>query len=306
MLGGTAVNMFSVLSAYGLSSPENYLTEALVYVLTMMLRRTPRATLEILNRLAPSLPKHPFSAPADIAIRTQLETPAGRPDICITQGTDTLVYVEIKHDSPLEPGQLEAYLGELDRSGRPNHALVFLSRSKGDSSITTLAESQFTHACWYNLHDWLLLSTRSEPVCSFLVDELLAYLQEKAMDLPHVDWEYQDGVPALLHLTGMMEAAYKEVLPKGQIRRSGGWFARGFYVDNAYFFGIRYAEPMLIVFENNFGTSPSAKATLDIRGTHFLALNHGEQFEALIAFVKESLTSVPKGTVTTAPPDAAA
>jgi len=300
------MDMFSTLASYGLASPENYLTEALAFVLRTLLRRSPGIAIEFLNRLAPNLPEHAFTQAEDIGVHTQVTTPVGRPDLCITQGTDTRVYVEIKHDSPLEPGQLEAYFGELKDSWPPNSALVFLSRSKGDATITTLPDGQFHHVCWYHLHTWLSQSSNADPVCSFLAAELLAYLKEKAMDLPRIEWQYDDGVRALINLAEMMEASYREVLPKGQIRRSGGWFSRGFYVDNAFFYGLRYSDPMLIVFENNFGNNPSAKAVFDMQARHFLALTQGEQLEALIDFVKESLHSVPRGSATTEPPNPAA
>jgi hypothetical protein len=105
-----------------------------------------------------------------------------------------------------------------------------------------------------------------------------------------VPWEYIDGVPALVGLTDMMEAAITEVLPDASFKRTAGWSWRGFYLHDDYWVGLRYHEPLLIVFEDNKGNAPvTYKQDLDLRREHFFSLDKDEQFERLVAFLQRAL-----------------
>ena len=114
------------------------------------------------------------------------------------------------------------------------------------------------------------------------------------MSMKQVEWEYITGVPALLNLTEMMEAAMTVVMPDAGRKRTAGWNWRGFYLDEVYFFGVRYTEPMLVVFEDNRGNSPSFRQSLDLAAAHFFSLGKDEQFECIVSFlqgVSEQLTN---------------
>ena len=119
ILESMADNLFSTLFKYGAYAPENYLTEAFVYLLKELLTRSPAAGLKIVNRLAHFPTADAFQNPADLRIHTQVSGENGYPDIQITDGEARLVSIEVKHDAPLHLGQLENYLHDLERTGMP-------------------------------------------------------------------------------------------------------------------------------------------------------------------------------------------
>jgi hypothetical protein len=295
------VNIFSALSSYGATESENYLTESFVFLLKLLLQRAPDTTLTILNRLVGSLPLHGLTCPEAIFINTQLKLEQGRPDIQIREFDDTLIYIEIKHDAPISQGQLECYYTQLCQSDYRNIQLVLLTRSRASASETTLAPHEYHHICWYEIYNWLAGADIDDEVSQYFIHDFLYFLEEKNMNLQKVSWEYTPGIVSLLNLTTMMEVAVREALPKAVLRRSAGWSWRGFFLDNAFFFGIRYEHPLTIAFENNMGNNPTAKSELDLEKAHFLALTKDEQFELISKFVEQANKEVTKGNTTVEP-----
>jgi hypothetical protein len=241
-------DIFSVLSRYGVSSEENYLTEAFVYVIKLLLARRHQEGLKFLNLLCD--PISALSDPKAIQISTQVSYEGGRPDIEIRSLPDALVFIEVKHDSPLSPNQLEIYLNELRATGLTNTSLVFLSRSLIAAQLTTLPPDQYHHVCWYEIHDWLSELSFSDEVCEHFIRDFIIFLEGKNMTIKKVSWEYIEGVPAMLNLTHLIETAISEVRPSLKIRRTAGWNWRGFYLDNNLWCGVWYDRPLKIVFEN--------------------------------------------------------
>jgi hypothetical protein len=263
-------NVFSSLTRAGISSPENYLTEALVYVLKLLLARQPVAGLELINQLC-ELPA-PLDDPNEVEILTQTSYEIGRPDIEI-RALDTLVFIEVKHDSWLGPNQLESYYEKLLELNMSNSRLVFLSRSLLDAQLTTLEAEKFNHVCWYQVHGWLsdLLTVPSfkDEVCRFFAADLMSFLENKNMAIKKVTWEYMQGMPAFINMINMLETALIKVAPSGKQKKTAGWSWMGFYLDSIYFIGTRYDQPLLIAFENNIGTNPTYSRYFDMEQEHF-------------------------------------
>ena len=289
------LNVFSSLFKYGRGVDENYLTEALVFLLNLLLKRLPEEGLALANLLGGVSQGALFSDPHSLEISTQVTVEQGRPDIEIRDGSDVLVYVEVKHDSDLGQDQLERYQEQLLASGIPTTRLVLLTRSRYSSPATTLSPSEYHHLRWYEIYNRLSAIETSDDVCEYFSQCLMDFLEEKKMSMKQVGWEYITGVPALLDLTDMMETAIAVVMPDSGLKRTAGWSWRGFYLYEKYFFGMRYAEPLLVVFEDDRGNNPSFKQSLDLTTAHFFSLGKDEQFECIVAFLKvvaEQLTVV--------------
>lgn len=109
-------NIFSTLSKYA-GAEENFLTEAFVYLINELLRREYEGGKTLIQKLI-GKEKNIFSDYYPISVVTQSTLEEGRPDICIQTSQDKLFFIEVKHDSPLHPGQLEAYYSELIKSGK--------------------------------------------------------------------------------------------------------------------------------------------------------------------------------------------
>jgi hypothetical protein len=136
------MNIFSSLFKYGHGVDENYLTEALAFLVKLLLQRTPLGGLELANLLSGERGGPLFSDPSSVTVSTQVAVEEGRPDIEIRDGPSTVVYLEVKHDSGLGVDQLERYKAQLDESGIPNTRLVLLTRSRIACQQTTLLPSE--------------------------------------------------------------------------------------------------------------------------------------------------------------------
>ena len=280
------LNVFSSLSRYSSSTDENYLTESLVFLVMLLLERMPEEGLALVNLLSGASQMALFSDPRSVEISTQITVEQGRPDIEIRSGSDLLIYVEVKHDSGLGWDQLERYHAELLKSGIPTTRLVLLTRSRYSSPATTLPPSEYYHLRWYEIYNHLSAMETCDDVCEYFTRCFMDFLEEKKMSMKQVGWEYITGVPALLDLTDMMEAAIAVVIPDSGLKRTAGWSWRGFYLYEEYFFGMRYALPVTVVFEDNRGNSPNFKQSLDLAAAHFFSLSKDEQFECIVAFLQ--------------------
>jgi len=112
-----APNLFLTLSKYGSREAEDYLTESFVLLIKNILEHRPAVGLGLLNNICGLTGNALFDNPDLIAVSTQVIVDQGRPDIEIRAGTETLAYIEIKHDAALGEGQLEYYKKKLDESG---------------------------------------------------------------------------------------------------------------------------------------------------------------------------------------------
>lgn len=290
-------NIFLTLNRYH-GAEENFLTEAFVYLLNQILEKEVSIGKYFLQKLI-GIEDNLFSDDFEVLVTTQLTLKEGRPDICIQTSQDALFLIEVKHDSPLSTGQLEAYYSARQNFKKSITKLILLTRSKQTAIETTLSRDKFRQVCWYEIFNWLSAIQTKNEIINFLINDFLQFLEEKAMNLSRVEWEYPAGIKSLLNLTNMLEAAVEEVyVPK--IRKSGGWNWRGFYVDSI-FCGIRYEKPNLIVFENNYGNNPTFQLVFDIEKEHFLAYSKEEQFESLIKFVSTSAEKYHESGITDTP-----
>ena len=182
-------NIFSMLAGYSTIAVENYLTESFALLLGVLLERAPGYALDFLAKLT-NLPKEcMFDNPAGILIDTQMQKDSKRPDIEIKQDKSILVYIEIKHDSPLHTGQLEDYHKLLSNSGIPCCRLVLLTRSRPSLTETVLPRQDFHHVCWYEVYEWFAALDTGDAVCQYLIADFRSFLEQKDMNLQKVTWE---------------------------------------------------------------------------------------------------------------------
>lgn len=297
----TTANLFSTLFTYCTASEENYLTDAFAYFLRQLLERVPTFGLHFLNHLCglhKNNDEHKFSDMKTITISTQVTVEQGRPDLEI-KDVYRIVYIEVKHDASLSPGQLEYYYDRLQESDHPYKQLVLLTRSKASQQETTLDPSKYHHICWYDIHYLLKHLNTDDAICQYLASNLMDFLEEKHMALNKVTWEYIQGVPALMNLRSILEEAITIALPGIRIRRTAGWTWLGVYTTTTNcFIGVRYDRPLVVTFENNLGSMPTYTKSLSLEDSHFFALTQGEQFETIVEFIKGAYQNLPTTTST--------
>jgi len=132
-----ALNLFSSLAKYASTQEENFLTESLVQLISIILKREHEFGLNLLTNLCGVNKKEWFLKLQEIDISTQFSIQEGRPDIIIRDGENGIVFIEVKHDSSLGDLQLERYLSYLTDSPLENKRLVLLTRSKSSIQETS-------------------------------------------------------------------------------------------------------------------------------------------------------------------------
>jgi hypothetical protein len=284
-----SVNIFLSLAKYAERQEENFLTESFVYLLNLMIERECLLATAFLQKLCSEKCKLWFSPLNKVSISTQMTIDTGRPDIIITPDINKIIFIEVKHDSHLGRLQLERYKSYLDSSKYAERQLVLLTRSRHSIQETTLTQEFFHHVCWYEISGWLSDLKITDPVVNYIIHQFLEFLGEKEMTMEKVEWEYMDGVPAMVRLANMLYTAISETLPEEKCGRTAGWNWMGYYVgDNPLFIGFRYNAPLMIVFENNRGTNPTFARELSLSTSHFFSLTAGEQLECLIKFIRDA------------------
>lgn len=287
------LNIFSALARYSGHAEENYLTESLVFIARLLLERDPRLGLCFADLLSCQCDEPWFNSAASLHISTQVNTAVGTPDIELRQH-DVLVYIEVKHDSPLGVDQLERYKEQLDQIDVARKRLVLLSRSHYSDPGTSLEPNAYHRLYWHNIYNWLADVDTTDEVIRYFCNALMGFLEEKNMSMKKVGWEYINGIPAMLDLSQMMEAALIVALPDASRQRTGGWFWRGYYVSGDLFFGFRFDQPLRLVLENNKGNNPKTlECALDLESAHFFSLPSNEQLDCLVTFLLESTRGIP-------------
>ena len=261
----------------------------MVYLLNTILEKEEQIGIYILTNLCGENTSW-NSESEEITITTQLSIEGGIPDIVINAGDDKLVLIEVKHDSSLGEGQLESYYTYLDGLLAKDKQLVLLTRSRHSIQETSLDRSLFHHVCWYEISGWLSEANFDDEVVHYLTEQFLDFLKEKGMSMEKITWEYIEGIPAMVNLAIMLERAIAEALPEEEFRRTAGWNWIGYYMgeETDIWFGVRYQDPLKIIFENNRGINPTFQRELLLLEVHFFSLTAGEQLECLIEFARNS------------------
>lgn len=296
----TEANIFSALGKY-LTSEENYLTEAFVFLLNTLLARERALGVEILNKLC-GANQLCFDGNEDISVSTQKITLQGTPDIKISCA-DKLVYVEVKYESDLGAKQVERYLEALKSSGIPTTCLVLLTKLSLEFGENETKPHK--HVRWFEVHNWLGKLKAHDPVSEYLIDAFKSFLEVKGMSIQKVSWEYISGVPAFNYLLDMIEAAIKDAnipLFPGY-PRSAAWERKGFWLgDKEFLCGVYYRSHLVLVFEwqnKKYDSKLLEKRSYELReegediwfrlpleDIHFFSLDKDKQLEEITKFVK--------------------
>jgi len=298
-------NIFSALAKYNSARDENYLTEAFVFLLNSLLLKERTIGLEILTQLCVNNNEFSFDEDKAISISTQETTEQGTPDIKVFS-PDKMIYIEVKHDSPLGYKQIERYKKALESSPATIKHVNLLTRFAVDFSEAE--ERPYKHVRWYEVYNWLSNArTRvQDPICVYLIDSFNSFLEVKQMSLQKVSWEYINGVPALINLVNMVEVAIQGVgIPfYSSYPRAAGWDFKGFWLEDKKFWcGIHYDNPLVITFEMIDKEKFNAKLVdtrtyemkegkermwfrLPLEDKHFFSLDKDEQLEEIAKFVK--------------------
>jgi len=297
-------NIFSALSKYNSAIDENYLTESFVFLINELLRREPSFGTKLLNQICVVNNDFHFASDENILVSTQEVTEYGTPDIRISS-QDKLIYIEVKHDSPLGIQQISRYQKALGSSSAPIKQVVLLTRFAVDVGES---EKPYKHIRWFEIYNYLasMKTEIKDPACIYLIDSFNSFLEAKQMTLQKVTWEYINGIPAMLNLINMIEVAiqgasidFYKTFPK-----SAGWDFKGFNLRNHDFWcGFYFSNPLVLTFEvldkKKFNRDKLTEPTyllqegkerlwfrLPLEEIHFFSLDKDQQLDITTNFIK--------------------
>jgi hypothetical protein len=295
-------NIFSALAKYNSAMDENYLTEAFVFVINALLERDRLIACEFLNRLCVTNSDFSFYPDETISISTQEVTEQGTPGIRISSNAK-LIFIEVKHDSPLGIDQISRYKAFLSSSIANIKHVILLTRFAID--IQDEREKPYKHVRWFEIYNWLSIAKDSaaDPISIYLIESMQSFLEVKQMSLQKVEWEYINGVPAFVNLMNLVEVAILGA-SLAEYKKSPGWDFKGYlFSGNLFWVGVFYNDPLILTFiienKKNFNSKQVEKPTypieedrntikfkLNLQEKHFFSLNKDEQLEELTRFIK--------------------
>ncbi|MCP4142544.1 MAG: PD-(D/E)XK nuclease family protein [Chloroflexi bacterium] len=284
-------NIFITLAKYASQQEENFLTEAFVYLLDVMLEKDSSSGISILKEISGAKSHNWFSEKQTISITTQITIEKDRPDIAITIGNEKIIFIEVKHDSKLGEKQLERYYSHLENSHYTAKQLVLLTRSRNSIQETNLDKTKFHHICWYEISSWLSEIESKNKTVTYLIQQFIGFLKDKEMSMEKITWEYIRGLPAMKNFLDMLGAAISEANPELTTKKTIGWTWGGYYLEGNIFLGLRFTDHLLLSFENDTGNKPTFIKSLHLEENHFFSLSAGEQLELLVTFIQESYTA---------------
>jgi len=161
-------NIFTTLGKYNSAVDENYLTESFVYIINELLLRESSFGTDFLNYICVVDDEFNFAYDEIIQVSTQEVTEYGTPDIKISS-PDKLIYIEVKHDSPLGNQQISRYKKALESSIVPIKRVILLTRFSIESDES---EKPYRHIRWFEIYNYLsdIKGKLDDPVCSYLID----------------------------------------------------------------------------------------------------------------------------------------
>jgi hypothetical protein len=272
-------NLFVHLNRWAFRQNENFITEALVYLLKFLLHEEPYIASKLLNYLTGGFLTIRPEDSKNVKVKTQTIIDEGIPDIEI-KFDDYLIYIEAKVDSELGINQLSNYRKVLENSGVKNTRLIFLSRYPLSSSENGTPDKAIR---WYQIADWIKsISRQNKPteISQFLIRQFIGLLDDQNMVLSKVRSEISSGLNSYMQRTGdvasslqrmrnfskldsipdlkplsdllkLMKEAFGVIKVKPRLesgKTKGGW--AGFvFKELAYCFCIYYAQPEIVVFE---------------------------------------------------------
>lgn len=297
-------NIFSALAKYNSGMDENYLTEALVFLINSLLVRERPIGLEILTQLCVENNEFSFNTDEAISVSAQETTEQGIPDIKVSS-PDKLIYIEVKDYSDVRLEQLKRYKQVLESSDAAiKKRLILLTRFPVDFEEHQGIPNK--HVRWFEVYNWLVNAKdkAQDSVSRYLIEQFISFLEVKRMSIEKVGWEYVNGVSAMNNLINMIDIAIQALSIK-KYWKSARWAHKGFFVEyNKLWCGIHYNNPLVMTFEMRgkgfdselvkkpsyevWGKKGFIQFMLRLEGIHFFALDKDKQVEEVTKFVKTS------------------
>ncbi len=250
---------------------EDRLTEAFVHLLNRLKKTDPEATRNVLSALTDEVPGLFADDMSSVRIRAQesINYPSLRPghghrptpDITIRTPT-ALVYVEVKRESPPDPGQMLKYLWHLSRQSAVHQRYAVLL------TIRMPKEDWPEHNRLLKTVRWTQIAAPLASQSNVVVDpesrvrltDFLGFLEAMGMVLRPVSEKVIEGTQPMMHLMMLIEDAVTRTKgvakkPAPKFLGDARWLGCDFHAQKGRtntrqcFVGIYFGRPSEIAFE---------------------------------------------------------
>lgn len=221
-------NLFSVLSTYktteNVTPEENYSTELLVYLLNYSLQKQTRLFGSFMRMLTGGVAEVELDEYIGFTVLTQkafytTDQRRAYPDITI-ESKDRIIFIEVKVESSLNYYESNDGSKDNESDGTPHYIdqiqqyqnieyqkvkEIYLLTKYADSTNHTNCSDYTKSLLWHNFATMLSTYRTEDEVETFLIDEIVKYLEEKNMTVTKVSYELVAGMKSLKNLFRQIE-----------------------------------------------------------------------------------------------------
>jgi hypothetical protein len=316
-VGVVQLNLFLRLHKWAARQDENFRTESLALVIQLLLEREPKTAVRLLEFITGGfLSVQPEEADT-LEVLTQFETTEGIPDLVIRRSGDSLVLIEVKEESVVRAGQLEAYRSFLQQCKFERTCLILLTRYQ--ARLPEKGARPDWAIRWFQVAEWIDQEHRQsriqDQVSMFFCEQLVGFLGARRMSIEQVNWQLLGGVKALRAFGDML---YEIAAASGcHAQLWGDKNYLGVRLEKGtYWLGFYYFQPKYLVFstdnkhtvdkdeaarqgidgvyrlEHMSGHGWRRQTNLESEDVHFFSRSKESQMQFLIRFLQESLETV--------------
>jgi len=301
-------NLLMSLSRWASGQHENFLTDAFVHLLNRLAGAAPTNFGQLLERLTRGAIHPAEDLLADFRVASQVSTDMGIPDIAIS-GPGHYVLVEVKDQSPVDPGQLRLYSKVIEERPEEHRCLVSLIRHLAPvGDVEWLVEP----VKWSEVAEWLG-EMRDDPgldnITRHTIGQFLGYLEGIGMAVERVGWELLPGLEQLMNLRVLLREALESVGVHKVWTAYGAEF-NGMAIPDpetnttSYYFYVHYEDPgdirfvtyiekvrpdRLSTWQPHSNTQVKRVLRADSESTHFFARTLSSQKNLLEEFAASCL-----------------
>jgi hypothetical protein len=252
-----------------------------------------------------------------VEIVTQDPGQEGVPDVKI-KAPEVLVYIEVKTESDVDPGQLRRYRTELGRAAAHDRVLVLLTRKP--VNVAQLPAPPNLAIRWFQVGEWLddelglASGNEKSGATAYLVEQFAEFLKARGMSVEKITWQLGEGIRSLVSLMQMLkEAAVNSGAKSTESRGAMDSIGHSFSIGNVWYWtGLVYSEPETLHFAA-YGVNKSLaerighgsvkvwnpkekdsyswwdQLDLGSEKIHFFARSKSSQIQCIEQFLKESI-----------------
>ncbi|MDD5457434.1 MAG: hypothetical protein PHV30_10460 [Candidatus Margulisbacteria bacterium] len=252
------VNLCKYTPGKDIDPEENFITEALVYMIKYSLDNGTDLSKRFINLLGANINDLELSS-CLISSQTSFKTKRGdiaRPDITI-EFPDKYILVEVKVNAQINMYSIEdnsetSTINQLEKYSdikvEKEKYIVLLSKN-----FVTDLKGCNKSLSWQKVYEILKIYRSEDKIEAFLIEQFKKLMEVRQMVVGKVGYEFENGVRALVNLMGQLNKVIAEI-KIGSYKSQSASYCLGFHLlknnkEAVGWIGIYYDHPERIAFE---------------------------------------------------------